>query len=126
MYKYHREHTWVKMDGDAAVIGLTFYAQAHLGEIVYVELPVPGDEVIVDGVLGGIESAKTTSEMIAPISGRIIESNSELEIKPDLINESPLEKGWVTKVRPLKPGQLDDLMDQDAYGAYLEIENLAE
>ena len=120
MYKFHSEHTWVRMDGDVVAIGLTYYAQAHLGQIVYVDLPGVGDRLKAGQVLGGIESSKTTAEIIAPISGVIVESNRELEAGPDLINDSPLERGWITRVRPTQPDEFDLLMDLPAYEAYLE------
>ncbi len=120
MYKFHSEHTWIRMDGDEVAIGLTYYAQAHLGEIVYVDLPKAGDRLTAGQVMSGIESSKTTAEIIAPISGLIIESNGELEAGPDLINDSPLERGWITRVRPTQPDEIDLLMDLPAYESYLE------
>ena len=119
MYKYHREHTWVKPNADSAGIGLSYYAQAHLGEIVYVDLPPQGAEIAAGQIFGLIESAKTTGEMIAPISGRVLESNDRLKNKPELINESPLDQGWIARVRPSDLSELDDLMDHEEYQAYL-------
>ncbi|MBU2549925.1 MAG: glycine cleavage system protein GcvH [Proteobacteria bacterium] len=119
MYKYHVEHTWVRQDGDTALIGLSFYAQAHLGEIVFVELPPPGRDIQSGQVFGLIESAKMTSEMIAPVSGRVVASNADLERQPDLINESPLDQGWITRIRPSDPSEPEALMDHDSYQAYL-------
>ena len=123
MIKYHKEHGWVKPDGAEALIGLTFYAQAHLGEIVYLDLPPVGGRLNIDQVFGEIESAKTTSELVAPVSGTVLESNGELEPNPGLINESPLEKGWIARVRVENPAELDMLMDHDAYQVFLEAEN---
>ena len=119
MLKYHSEHTWVRLDGDVAVIGLSFYAQAHLGDIVFVELPAPGQEVRAGEVFGLIESAKTTGEMVAPISGLVTESNPDLEEQPDLINESPMDKGWVARLVPGDLNELEALMDQAAYQTFL-------
>ena len=118
MYKYHPEHTWLKMDGEHGVIGLSYYAQAHLGDIVYVDLPEPGTRLQAGQAMGGIESTKTTSEIIAPVSGTVIESNQELADQPGLINDSPLEHGWVSRVN-LDGGEADALMDLKAYESYL-------
>lgn len=119
MDKYHRDHTWVKNEGEKSVIGLTYYAQAHLGKIVYLDLPPAGDQLKAGTVLGGIESEKTTSEIISPVSGLVLESNLNLETQPDLINDSPLDQGWITKVSLADPGELEGLMDFQAYEAYL-------
>ncbi|MFH1139098.1 MAG: glycine cleavage system protein GcvH [Pseudomonadota bacterium] len=123
MIRYHREHVWVKVEEASAWIGLTFYAQAHLGEIVYLDLPPAGKRLTMDRPFGEIESAKTTSELTAPVSGTVLESNLELEAHPGLINESPLEKGWIAKVGLADAAELDLLMDHEAYQAYLEAEN---
>jgi glycine cleavage system H protein len=119
MYKYHSEHTWLKMDGEQGLVGLSFYAQAHLGEIVYVDIPEPGSRIQAGQVLGGIESTKTTSEIIAPVTGTVVESNQELVGQPELINESPLELGWITRVSLDGQEQIESLMDLKAYEAYL-------
>ena len=119
MYKYHPEHTWLKMDGESGLVGLSFYAQAHLGEIVYVDLPEPGSRLQAGQVLGGIESTKTTSEIIAPVTGTVVESNQELADHPELINQSPLEHGWITRVNLDGGDQIEDLMELKAYEAFL-------
>ncbi len=119
MYKYHPEHMWLKMDGEQGLIGLSFFAQAHLGEIVYVDLPVPGSRVQAGQVLGGIESTKTTSEIIAPVTGTVVESNQELADQPELINESPLVLGWITRISLDGREQIETLMDLKAYETYL-------
>jgi glycine cleavage system H protein len=119
MYLFHRDHTWVKMADDMALIGLTFYAQAHLGEIVYVDLPLAGRAVSAGTVLAGIESAKTTSEIITPVSGQVIESNQALSANPALINESPMEVGWITKIRVADRAELNGLLELAAYNEFL-------
>ena len=119
MYLFHRDHTWVKMVGDEALIGLTYYAQAHLGEIVYVDLPVAGRKLEAGKLLGGIESAKTTSEIITPVSGQVLQSNQTLEANPGLINESPMEDGWITRIRLTEQTELQDLMELTAYTEFL-------
>ncbi|MBW2091865.1 MAG: glycine cleavage system protein GcvH [Deltaproteobacteria bacterium] len=120
IFKYHKEHTWVKVDGDEASVGITDYAQQELGEIVYVDLPDVDDELIAGDEFGQIESTKTTSELIAPISGDVIESNIELEDTPSLINDSPEDRGWITKISPADLSELDELMGEEEYQEFLE------
>ena len=119
MYYFHQDHTWVKMVDDMALIGLTFYAQAHLGEIVYVDLPPAGTTMSAGKVLGGIESAKTTSEVVTPVSGKVVESNQALESNPGLINDSPMEDGWITRIQLADRAELDNLMELTAYNEFL-------
>jgi len=118
--KYHPEHTWVRLENQLAVIGITDHAQAELGEIVYVDLPEPGDRFEAGREFGQIESTKTTSAMIAPISGEVLESNGLLENTPDLINRSPEENGWITKISPSDPRELENLMNKPDYEAFLK------
>jgi glycine cleavage system H protein len=118
--KYHPEHTWVRLENQLAVIGITDHAQAELGEIVYVDLPEPGDRLEAGREFGQIESTKTTSAMIAPISGEVLESNGLLENTPDLINRSPEENGWITKISPSDPRELENLMNKPDYEAFLK------
>lgn len=120
MIKYHKEHTWVLVDGDTALIGITDYAQDQLGEIVYVDLPEEEAELVIDEEFGQIESTKTTSEMIAPLSGEVIESNMALESRPELINESSEAEGWITKIIPDDLSEMDRLMDKEEYLNSLE------
>lgn len=98
--KYHPEHTWVRLENQLAVIGITDHAQAELGEIVYVDLPEPGDRLEAGREFGQIESTKTTSAMIAPISGEVLESNGLLENTPDLINRSRKKTAGSPKSHP--------------------------
>ena len=115
MIKYHKEHTWVLLDGDTALIGITDYAQDQLGEIVYVDLPEEEAELVFDEEFGQIESTKTTSVMIAPLSGEVIESNMALESGPGLINESSETEGWITKIIPDDLSEMDRLMNKEEY-----------
>ena len=119
MYRYHSAHAWVKMDNSSATIGLSFYAQAHLGEIVFVDLLAPGTVIQAGRAMAEIESAKTTSEVVAPISGRVIEANQRLEMSPTLINDSPLDEGWIVRVTPSDLSEMENLMAGPAYEAYL-------
>ncbi|MGP4073175.1 glycine cleavage system protein GcvH [Piscibacillus sp. B03] len=114
-YRYSKEHEWVKVEGDKVRIGITEFAQDELGDIVFVELPEVGDELELDEPFGSVESVKTVSELYAPVSGKIVEINEELEDSPELVNESPFEKAWMVVVELSDESQLEDLMDADAY-----------
>ena len=119
--KYSREHEWAKADGDLVVIGITDYAQDQLGDVVYVELPKPGERLEQFKVFGVIESVKTASDLYAPISGTTVEVNAALMDEPALVNDSPYEHGWLIKVRPSDADSLaremDALLDARAYSA---------
>lgn len=115
--KYSEEHEWVRVEGNKAYIGITQFAQSELGDIVFVELPSVGTDVKQDDPFGSVESVKTVSELYAPVSGKVIEVNSELEDSPELVNESPYEKAWMIVVELSNPSELDKLMDAAAYEA---------
>ena len=120
MIKYHKEHAWVKIDGSEAYVGITQFAQEELGELVYVDLPAEGDELVSGEEFGQIESTKTTSDLIAPATGEVIESNMLLEDNPGLINDSPENRGWITKIKLTVPEELEGLMESEQYLASLE------
>ncbi|MEW6585892.1 MAG: glycine cleavage system protein GcvH [Nitrospirota bacterium] len=120
--KYHREHTWVKITGRKATIGITDYAQDALGDIVYIDLPEIETEVEANGEIGEIESTKATSSIISPISGRITEVNEDLSESPEIINEDPYGKGWIAVIQVGDPSEADDLMDSSEYLKYVEEE----
>ena len=113
--KYSKEHEWVKVDGDVVTIGITEFAQSELGDIVFVELPEEGDELTSGDSFGSVESVKTVSELYAPLSGKVVEVNDELEDSPEYVNESSYDKAWMVKVELTDKSQLDDLLDADAY-----------
>ena len=117
---YTKEHEWARMEGDLCVIGITDYAQGELGDIVYVELPQPGDHVEMMGEFGVVESVKTASDLYAPITGEVVEVNEELADNPELVNDSPYADGWMLKLRPTN---LDEewatLLDAEGYKAVL-------
>lgn len=113
--KYSKEHEWVKVDGDVVTIGITDFAQSELGDIVFVELPEEGDELTSGDSFGSVESVKTVSELYAPLSGKVVEVNDELEDSPEFVNESPYEKAWMVKVELNDESQLDELMSADQY-----------
>jgi glycine cleavage system H protein len=113
--KYSKEHEWVKVEGDIAIVGVTDFAQEQLTDVVFVELPEKGKEVEAGKNMGVIESVKSVSDVFAPISGEIIEVNEQLSDKPELINNDPFGEGWVAKIKIKDPVQLDALMNHEEY-----------
>lgn len=113
--KYSKDHEWVKVEGNQVTIGITAFAQSELGDIVFVELPEEDDDIELDESFGNVESVKTVSELYAPVSGKVVAVNEELEDSPELVNESPYEGAWMIKVELSDESQLDNLMDADAY-----------
>ncbi|AVL76431.1 MULTISPECIES: glycine cleavage system protein GcvH [Staphylococcus] len=113
--KYSKEHEWVKIEGNTVTIGITEYAQSELGDIVFVELPETDDDIDEGESFGSVESVKTVSELYAPVSGKVVETNDELEDSPEFVNESPYEKAWMVKVELSDESQLDELMSADQY-----------
>ncbi len=120
--KYHKEHTWVKVLGRKATIGITDYAQDALGDIVYIDLPEVDMDVKTDSEIGEIESTKATSSIISPVSGRVIEVNEDLSESPEIINEDPYDKGWIAVLEIDDISEIDDLMDASEYAKYVEEE----
>lgn len=120
--KYHKEHLWVKVSGKKAIIGITDYAQEALGDIVYIDLPDIETDLEVNSEFGEIESTKTTSTLIAPVTGRVIEVNEDLSENPEIINEDPYGKGWIAVIEIEDMSELDDLMDASEYEKYIEEE----
>ncbi|WP_088041348.1 glycine cleavage system protein GcvH [Bacillus sp. EAC] len=113
--RYSEEHEWVKVEGNKYYIGITHFAQSELGDIVFVELPEVGDEITVNEPFGSVESVKTVSELYAPISGKVIEVNSDLDENPEFVNESPYEKAWMVVVEATNASELDELMSAEKY-----------
>jgi len=120
--RYHKDHTWVRVSGNKAIIGITNYAQEILDEIIYIDLPELDTTVEANTELTEIESTRTTSPVISPISGSVIEVNEDLAETPELINEDPYGKGWISVLEIEDKSELDDLMDFSEYGKYLENE----
>ena len=119
--KYSEDHEWVESKGDdLVVIGITDFAQEQLGDLVYVELPEVGDECTRGENISVIESVKAASDLVAPVSGSIIEVNSRLEDEPELVTEDSMGEGWFIKVKLSNPEELDDLMDEEAYNSFIE------
>lgn len=120
--KYHKEHTWVKVSGKKATVGISFYAQESLGDIVYVDAPEVDSTIDAGTELTQIESTKATSSVISPVSGTILEFNEDLSDSPEIINEDPYGKGWIAVIEMEDDSELDALMDATDYEKYLEEE----
>lgn len=121
--RYSEEHEWVKVEGEKVRVGITDHAQSELGDIVFVELPEVGDEVEADEPFGSVESVKTVSELYAPVSGKVVEVNEDLDDSPEFVNESPYEKAWMIVVEPSDKSQLDELMTAEEYEAMIQDED---
>jgi glycine cleavage system H protein len=115
--KYTKDHEWARIEGGLVRVGITHYAVDQLGDVTLVDLPAIGAQLATHGHFGDIESVKTVSELFAPIAGKVVEVNGDLEGKPELVNEAPYEKGWMILLEPSE--SLDGLMDAAAYEAYL-------
>lgn len=113
--RYSEEHEWVKSEGEKVRVGITEFAQSELGDIVFVELPEVGDTVTADEPFGSVESVKTVSELYAPVSGKVIEVNEELNDSPEFVNESPYEKAWMVVIELSDASELDNLMTAEKY-----------
>ncbi len=121
--KYSREHEWVRVEENTALIGITDFAQAELGDVVYVELPEVGLEVEANNTFGVVESVKAVSDLFAPVSGVVTEVNTTLEDEPELVNSDPYEDGWMIRVEMKDESELNELLEADSYRAYTEEES---
>ena len=117
--KYTKDHEWVSIDGDIATVGITAFAQSELGDIVYVEVETEGESVEAEEIFGSVEAVKTVSDLFMPISGEIIEFNSELEANPEFVNSDPYGKGWMIKVKIQDASQINELLDAAGYVALI-------
>ncbi|MEZ5049261.1 MAG: glycine cleavage system protein GcvH [Saprospiraceae bacterium] len=117
--KYTKEHEWIRVEGEMAYVGITEFAQGELGDIVYVEVDTVGETIEIDEVFGTVEAVKTTSDLFMPVSGEILEFNSQLDENdgdnPSLINDDPYGEGWIVKIKLSDLGQLDSLLDAESY-----------
>jgi len=118
--KYHREHDWARVDGDEATLGITWFAQDSLGELVHYEPPEQGASIAKDSSYGEVESVKAVSEVISPVSGEVIEVNQKVVEAPETVNEDPYGEGWLIRVRLNDPGEADSLLDADTYKQLVE------
>jgi len=118
--KYHPEHDWARIDGDVATFGITAYAQDQLGEVVFFDPPAIGATVTKDSSYAEIESVKAVSDVIAPLSGEIVEVNEELTRTPEHVNQDPYDSGWLVRVKLSDPSELDSLLDAAGYEELLD------
>lgn len=113
--KYTKDHEWIRIEGNEAYVGITDFAQGELGDIVFVEIETEGETLDREEVFGSVEAVKTVSDLFMPISGEVLEVNSQLESSPELVNQDPYGDGWMVKVSIGNPDELNDLLDAAAY-----------
>jgi glycine cleavage system H protein len=113
--KYHPEHDWARVDGEEAILGITWFAQDALGELVHFEPPDEGAEVAQGSSYGEVESVKAVSEVIAPLSGEVVEINRKIVDEPEIVNDDPYGEGWLVRIRLSDPSEVDSLLDVEAY-----------
>ncbi|MEJ5302486.1 MAG: glycine cleavage system protein GcvH [Bacteroidales bacterium] len=118
--RYTRDHEWIKVEEDTAFIGISDYAQSQLGDIVFVEVETVGETLEKGESLGTIEAVKTVEDVYMPVNAEILEFNEKLKDSPDLLNKDPYGEGWIAKLKLSNPAEVNDLMDANAYKAYLE------
>jgi glycine cleavage system H protein len=118
--RYTKDHEYIRVEGDAGIIGISDYAQGQLGDVVFVELPSVGKTLSKGDEAAVVESVKAASEVYAPVSGEIVEVNSELEAAPGTVNEDPAGRGWFLKIRLTNPGELDGLLTEEQYQEFVK------
>lgn len=118
--KYTKDHEWVRVEGDEAVIGITEFAQKELGDIVFIEVETEGETLEIEEAFGTIEAVKTVSDMFMPVSGEVLAFNEGLEDAPDTVNNDPYGEGWIIRIKPTVVTQLDDLLTAEQYKAEIE------
>lgn len=123
--RYTKDHEWVRVEGDAGVVGITDFAQDSLGDVVFVELPVVGAVLAQGAAFGVVESNKSVSDLFAPVSGEVVEVNTRLTEQPELVNQAPYGEGWMIRLRVSIPAELPSLLDASAYEAHVESEHHA-
>jgi glycine cleavage system H protein len=117
--KYHPEHDWARIEGDEATLGVTWFAQDALGELVHYEAPTVGSTVAKDESYGEVESVKAVSDIVAPLSGEVLEVNQKAVDEPEIVNDDPYGEGWLIRIRMSDPGEVDALMEADAYRTHV-------
>ena len=120
---YSKDHEWVRVDGDIAIIGITDYAQNSLGDVVYVELPKAGEDFSANEPFGSVESVKAVSEMFTPVSGSVVEINESLADEPEKVNSDPYGDGWMIRLRMSTPGEVDSLLTAAEYEDFTKAES---
>jgi glycine cleavage system H protein len=118
--KYHHEHDWARIEGDEAVLGVTWYAQDALGELVHYEAPDVGSAITKDSSYGEVESVKAVSDLISPLSGEVLEVNAKVVDAPETVNDDPYGEGWLIRIRMSSPDELEQLLDVAAYKKVLD------
>lgn len=113
--KYTNEHEWIRLEGEEAYVGITDYAQDQLGDIVFVDITTEGETLEKGEVFGTIEVVKTVSDLFLPVGGEVLEVNPALEEHPELVNQDPYGEGWLVKIKPTQPSEMDELLDAEAY-----------
>ena len=119
---YSKDHEWVRVDGDLAIVGITDYAQNSLGDVVYVELPKVGDDFSANESFGSVESVKAVSEMFTPVTGQVTEVNESLTDEPEKVNSDPYDAGWMIRLRMTNPGEVDSLLTAAEYEDFTKAE----
>jgi glycine cleavage system H protein len=117
--QYHSEHDWARIEGEEAVLGITWYAQDALGELVHFEPPEAGATIAKDGIYGEVESVKAVSDLVSPLSGEVLEVNPKVVDAPETVNEEPYGEGWLIRIRLADSSEAESLLDADAYKALL-------
>ena len=120
---YSKDHEWVRVEGDTAVVGITDHAQEQLGDVVYVELPKPGEEFAAHEAFGSVESVKAVSEIFTPVSGKITEVNESLNDEPEQVNNDSYGEGWMIKIKMSNPGEVDSLLNAAEYEDFTKAES---
>ncbi len=118
--KYTKDHEWIKVNGEEAVIGITEFAQKELGDIVFIEVETEGETLDAGETFGTIEAVKTVSDMFMPVGGEVLEFNAGLEANPETVNKDPYGDGWIIRIRIADPSEIDNLLDAAAYGELIE------
>ena len=118
--KYTKDHEWLKIDGEEALIGITEFAQKELGDIVFIEVETEGESLDAGEAFGTIEAVKTVSDLFMPLAAEVLEFNEELESNPEIVNKDPYGEGWIIKIKITDPAGLDELLDADSYKELIE------
>lgn len=113
--RYTKDHEWLKVEGDVAIVGITEFAQKELGDIVYIEVGTVGEELDIEETFGTIEAVKTVSDLFMPVSGEVLEFNEQLESAPDTVNKDPYQEGWIIKIKMSNPSEVDELLTAEEY-----------
>ena len=120
--RYHKEHEWIRLEGNKATLGISNFAQDALGDVVFIDLPEVGTNLTAEAELGEVESTKATSTIYSPLTGSVVQVNQELEEHPELLNQDPYGRGWIAVLELSNPGEVDGLMNAEQYEAFLTSE----